>query len=65
MFSGTSKSLKLEQLETLLRNSMLVRPVAPVVNFNYRLYVDKMFDQKLRAIISYLGVTDVGSTEYH
>ena len=65
MFSGTSKSLKLEQLETLLRNSMFVRPVAPVVNFNYRLYVDKMFDQKLRAIISYLGVTDVGSTEYH
>ena len=65
MFSGTSKSLKLEQLETLLRNSMFVRPVAPVVNFNYRLYVDKMFDQKLRAIISYLSVTDVGSTEYH
>ena len=65
MFSGTSKSPKLEQLETLLRNSMFVRPVAPVVNFNYRLYVDKMFDQKLRAIISYLSITDVGSTEYH
>ena len=65
MFSGTSKSPKLKQLETLLRNSMFVRPVAPVVNFNYRLYVDKMFDQKLRAIISYLSITDVGSTEYH
>ena len=65
MFSGTSKSPQLEQLETLLRNSMFVRPVAPVVNFNYRLYVDKMFDQKLRAIISYLSITDVGSTEYH
>ena len=67
MFSGTSKSPKLEQLETLLRNSMFVRPVAPVVNFNYRSYdiVDKMFDQKLRAIISYLSITDVGSTEYH
>ena len=65
MFSGTSKSPKLEQLETLLRNSMFARPVAPVVNFNYRLYVDKMFDQKLRAIISYLSITDVGSTEYH
>ena len=65
MFSGTSKSPKLEQLETLLRNSMFVRPVAPVVNFNYRLYVDKMFDQKLRAIISYFSITDVGSTEYH
>ena len=65
MFSGTSKSPKLKQLETLLRNSMFVRPVAPVVNFNYRLYVDKMFDQKLPAIISYLSITDVGSTEYH
>ena len=65
MFSGTSKSPKLEQLETLLRNSMFVRPVAPVVNFNYRLYVDKMFDQKQRAIISYFSITDVGSTEYH
>ena len=65
MFSGTSKSPKLKQLETLLRNSMFVRPVAPVVNFNYRLYVDKMFDQKLRGVISYLSITDVGSTEYH
>ena len=65
MFSGTSKSPKLKQLETLLRNSMFVRPVAPVVNFNYRLYVDKMFDQKQREIISYFSITDVGSTEYH
>ena len=47
------------------RNSMFVRPVAPVVNFIYCLYVDKMFDQKQRAIISYFSITDVGSTEYH
>ena len=65
MFSGTSKSPKLEQLDTLLRNFKFVRPVAPAVNFNHRLYVDKMFDQKQRAIISYFSITDVGSTEYH
>ena len=47
------------------RNSMFVRPVAPAVNFIYCLYVDKMFDQKQRAIISYFSITDVGSTEYH
>ena len=44
---------------------MFVRPMAPVVNFNYRLYVDEMFDQKQRTIISYFRITDVGSTEYH
>ena len=44
---------------------MFVRPMAPVVNFNYRLFVDKMFDQKQRTIISYFRITDVGSTEYH
>ena len=65
MFSGTSKSPKLEQLDTLLRNFKFVRPVAPAVKFNHRLYVDKMFDQKQRAIISYFSITDVGSTEYH
>ena len=44
---------------------MFVRPVAPGVNFIYRLYVDIMFDQKQRAIISYFSITDVGSTEYY
>ena len=47
------------------RNSMFFRPVAPAVNFIYCLYVDKMFDQKQRAITSYFSITDVGSTEYH
>ena len=47
------------------RNSMFVRPVAPVVNFIYCLYVDKMFDQNHRAIISYFSITDVGSSEYY
>ena len=58
MFSGTSKSPKLEQLDTLLRNlnaEIQVCQVAPAVNFNYRLYVDKMFDQKQRTIISYFS----------
>ena len=36
-----------------------------LVGENYRLYIDKMFDQKQRAIISYFSITDVGSTEYH
>ena len=44
---------------------MFVRPMAPVVNFNYHLYVDKMSDQKKRTTISYFSITDVGSTEYH
>ena len=36
-----------------------------LVGENYRLYIDKMFDQKQRAIISYFSITDVGSTEYN
>ena len=36
-----------------------------LVGENCRLYIDKMFDQKQRAIISYFIITDVGSTEYH
>ena len=44
---------------------MFVKPMAPVVNFNYRLYVDKMFDQKQPTIISYFSIADFGSTEYH
>ena len=73
MFKYVFRNVKEPQIRTIRyiteklkrRNSMLVRPVSPGVNFNYRLYVDKMFDQKLRAIISYLSITDVGSTEYH
>ena len=60
-FFGTSKIPELEQLEIDItknlkrRNSMFVGPMAPVVNFNYRLYVDKMFDQKQQTIISYFN----------
>ena len=36
-----------------------------LVGENYRLYIDKMFDEKQQAIISYFSITDVGSTEYH
>ena len=36
-----------------------------LVGENYRLYIDKMFDQKQQAIISYFSITDVGCTEYH
>ena len=35
-----------------------------LVGENYRLDIDKMFDQKQQAIISYFSITDVGSTEY-
>ena len=38
---------------------MFVRPVAPGINFNYRLYVDKIFDQKQRTIISYFSTVSL------
>ena len=74
MFKYVFRNVKGPQIRTIRditeklkrKNSiMFVRPVAPAVNFNYRLYIDKMFDQKQRAIISYFSITDVGSTESH
>ena len=74
MFKYVFRNVKEPQIRTIRditeklkrKNSiMFVRPVAPGINFNYRLYVDKMFDQKQQTIISFFSVTDVGSTEYH
>ena len=73
MFKYVFRNVKEPQIRTIRditeklkrRISMFVRPMAPAVNFNYRLYIDKMFDEKQRAIISYFSITDVGSTEYH
>ena len=73
MFKYVFRNVKEPQIRTIRyiteklkrRNSMFVRPVAPAVHFNHRLYVDKMFDQKQRAVILYFSITDVGSTEYH
>ena len=74
MFKYVFRNVKEPQIRTIRdiyqklkrKNSiMFVRPVAPAVNFSYRLYIDRMFDQKQRAIISYFSITDVGSTEYH
>ena len=70
MFSGTSKSPKLEQLDILLRNlnaeiQCLSDRWRQQLIFIYCFYVDKMFDQKQRTIISYFSITDVGNTEYN
>ena len=52
-------------MEHPIKRLLLLLPMAPVVDFNYHLYVDKMSDQKKRTTISYFSITDVGSKEYH